>query len=181
MLIQTVAPIAEPISLIEAKEHMSMLENDHDNKISNLIKVATVAVQDKTNRQLMSATFELYADNFVTKLRKNPIQSIVKIEYMDENEVYQTLDSSLYYLYEDNGIGKINYSDIPTLPLSHKKAVKITFICGYITVPEPIKQYLKILVESMFETTGDKSYGVQVYSLKDYVECLLNPYKVKEY
>jgi len=180
MLIQTVAPTAEPITLIEVKEHMSMLENDHDNKISTLIKVATKSVEDKTNRQLMSATFELYADNFVTKLKKNPIQSIKKIEYMDENEVYQILNSSLYYLYEENGIGMIKYTDIPTLP-THKKAVKITFICGYTTVPEPIKQYLNIAVESMFETTGDKSFGVQVYSLKEYTECLLNPYKVKEF
>jgi len=180
-LVQTVAPTTEPITLVEAKAFLRVLGSDDDALITTMIAQATKHVENVVNRQLIRATYELYTDGFITKLPKNPIQSIEKIEYMDENEVYQLLDASLYYLYEELEIGKIEYKDLPGL-LTHKKAVKITFVCGHTSVPEPIQAYIKVKVSTLYEFREQFIVGASVSHPKDdFIENLLSPYKIKEF
>lgn len=184
-LVQTVAPVQEPISLTEAKDFLRVLDNDSDALISALIVAVREHAENVTNRQLESATYELYAEDFISKLPKNPITSISKIEYMNENGFYQILDSNLYYLYEDNGIGKIMYLDLlnvpfPTTIKEHKEAVKITFTSGYTTVPEAIKQYMKVKISTLFENREQFVIGASISSFGDkFIENLLNPYKIR--
>ena len=182
MLVLKVAPITNTIALEDAKTFLGMLGIDGgDTLITSLIKGATEHVENTTNRQLMSATYELYADSFITKLPKNPIQSIEKIEYMDENEVYQVLDSSLYYLYEYLDIGMIEYKNLPVLP-THKKAVKITFVCGYTVVPEPIKAYIRVKIATLYEFREEFVAGASVSDIgNNLIDNLLSPYKIKEF
>lgn len=178
-LVQTVAPLQEPLTLEEAKEFLRVLDNDSDTLIGSLIIAVREHVQNVTNRQLMEATYELYAENFITRLPKNPIKSIDKIEYMDVDGVYQILDSTLYYLYEDNGIGYIKYIDTP-IAKEHKKAVKITFTSGYDAVPEAIKQYMRVKISTLFENREEFVIGVSIAEFgNSFIENLLSPYKVR--
>lgn len=189
-LVQTVAPVQEPISLTEAKDFLRVLDNDSDALISSLIVAVREHVENVTNRQLESATFELYAETFISKLPKNPINSILKIEYMDEFGFYNTLDPLLYYLYEEYGIKKIMFLDMdvnfnftdskfPTIQ-KHKEAVKITFTSGYTTVPEAIKQYMKVKISTLYENREQFVIGVPISEFgHSFVENLLSPYKVR--
>jgi len=178
-LVQIVAPAQEPISLSDAKDFLRVLDNDSDVLISSLIVAVREHVENVTNRQLESATYELYADDFVSKLPKNPISSIEKIEYMGSEGNYILLDASTYYLYERNGIGYISYSEIPNI-LNHKKAVKITFTAGYETVPEAIKQYMKVKISTLFENREQFVIGVSISEFGNkFIDNLLVPYKVR--
>jgi len=178
-LVQTVAPLQEPISLAEAKGFLQVLDNDSDTLISSLIVAVREHVENVTNRQLESATFELYAEDFISKLPKNPITSISKIEYLDENGVYLELDNTSYYLYENNGIGYINYSVIPTLQ-DHKESLKVTFTSGYTTVPEAIKAYMKVKISTLFENREQFVIGASISSFGgEFIENLLSPYKIR--
>jgi len=178
-LIQTVAPIAEPITLTEVKEFLRILDTDSDILLGTLINVSREHIENVTNRQLESATFELYADCFITRLPKNPIQSISSIEYMDADGVYQILDISKYYLYENNGIGKISYEDLPTYKV-HAKAIKITFISGYVSVPESLKQYMKVKIATLYENREEFVIGVSIAEFGNkFIENLLTPYIVR--
>jgi len=181
MLVQIVAPTAEPLSLTEAKLFLRVLSAADDTLITSMIKASREYAEDITNTQLMVATYELYAGNLVAKLPKNPIKSIEKIEYMGEDEVYQLLDTSLYYLWEENGIGKIEYKECPTL-ISHKKALKITFTSGFQSVPEAIKAWMRVKVSTLYENREQFVIGVSISSFNDkFVDCLLNSYKIKEF
>ena len=178
-LIQTVAPAQEPITLDEAKAFIRILDDEDDLLIGTLISAVREHVENVTNRQLGSATFELYASDFITKLPKNPVASISKIEYMDENGSYTELDNTTYYLYEHNGIGCINYSDIPTVK-DHKKAVKITFVSGYASVPEAIKAYMKVKISTLYENREEFVIGASIAEFgNEFVENLLSSYKVR--
>jgi len=178
-LVQTVAPLQEPITQAEAKDFLRVLDSDSDNLILALIVAVREHVENITNRQLEVATFELYLDYFPSKLPKNPINSIEKIEYMDESGTYQLLDSSLYYLYVENGIGMIEYLSKPLFK-DHKESIKITFTSGYDLTPEPIKQYMRVKISTLFENREEFVVGASISSFNDgFIENLLNSYKVR--
>ena len=48
-----------------------------------------------------------------------------------------------YYLYFDNGIGRLHFGTLPNYK-DDKRAVKITFVSGYTTVPTSIVSFLKV-------------------------------------
>ena len=178
-LIQTVAPIKEPITLDEAKDFLRVLNADSDTLINSLIIVCREHIENATNRQLESATFELIASDFICKLPKGTLQSISSIEYKDANGDYITLSTDSYYSYERNGESFIEYLAKPLIA-SHKKAVKITYVCGYDSVPESIKQYMKVKISTLFENRESYVIGASIAEFgSEFVENLLSPYKIR--
>ena len=178
-VVQTVAPTSEPITLDEVKAFAVVFEDMDDALLTSFITVAREDAENYTNRQIMSATFELYTDCLVQdmKMPKNPIQSITKIEYMDDNGDYQLLSD--YYLYGDGDISKIHF-DTFVSHKSHKKAIKITFIAGYVNVPETIKIYLKHIVSTMYENREKFVVGVSVNEMVgNMYKAMLDKYRVQ--
>lgn len=173
-LVQTVAPISEPITLEEAKDFMRILEADDDALITAMIESAREFAENYTNRQIISATYELYTEWYTQDMvmPKNPIQSITSIEYMDEAGTYQTLDPTLYYLYGENDLYKIHFEeDLPEYK-EHKKAIKITFVAGYTTVPSAFASYMKVFVSNLYENR-------EFYVIGTRVDKMANPLVVK--
>jgi len=74
-LVQKVAPLSEPLSLEDAKTFMHILENDEDTLIESFISGAREYAENYTNRQLMTATFELTNEIIYSgfALPKNPV------------------------------------------------------------------------------------------------------------
>lgn len=168
-LVQTVAPTQEPISLQEAKDFMRILESDDDATIEAMIKSATSYAENFTNRQFETATFELFAENFTQdiQLPKNPIKDLVSIEYMDQDGVYQVLDSANYYLYGEYDIFKVHF--VKTVShKTHKNAIKYNFISGYDNVPEGIKSFILVMVSTLYENR-------ELYVIGASIETEANP------
>lgn len=178
-LVQIVAPTESAISLTTAKAALRILNTDEDDLITDIISSVEEHAQNILNRQLEVATYELYTNDFISTLPKNPIKSISKIEYMDTDGAYVELDSSTYYLYSHNGIGCINYGFIPSTK-EHQRAVKITFVCGYDTIPAPIKTYLRVKVSTLYENREEYVIGVSIAEFGNkFIENLLAPYKIR--
>lgn len=176
---QTIAPTSEPITLEEAKAFLRVLDSDSDELINSLIVAAREHVENITNRQLLPATFELYDANIVHKLPKNPIRSIEKIELLGEDGTYSEFDNSLYYLFRELGIGYIGYKTMPSI-INHPEAFKITFTSGYDTIPEAIKQYMKVKIATLFENREQFVVGVSISEFSDrFIESLIAPYMVR--
>lgn len=144
------SPTHEPISLQEAKDALRILHNDDDDLIQELIIASRQRAEDITNRQIMPAVYELYSEQWITKLPKNPILRIGEIAYLNENNEYQYLESTHYYWHEEHGVGSIEYIQLPVLQ-SHKKAFRVTFECGYETVPVSIKRWLCAKVAELYD------------------------------
>ncbi len=98
------APAEEPITLLEAKQHLRVDVDDDDALIGSLITAARQAAETLTGRQLMTARWRLVLDAFPGALSmhipsdasftlpgpailitKCPVQSLVSIEYLDMN------------------------------------------------------------------------------------------------
>lgn len=178
-LIQTVAPIKEPLTLLEVKEFLRISNTDDDALISSLIGAVREHIEKATNRQLEIATFELIDAKLFTTLPGGSFITIDKIEYLDENLDYILFELNKYYSYVNNGIGSIYFNEIPALQ-THKKAIKVTFTCGYSEVPEAIKQYMKVKIATLYENREEFVIGVSISEFgSKFIENLLSPYKIR--
>ena len=172
MLVQIVAPTYD--LLASTKEYLRILDDDSDNLIASFIDTAYIFAEDYTNRSLKTATYELtlptIADGFT--LPKNPIQSISKIELRDINGDYSIYDDTHYYLYEEYGIGCIKFDNLPSL-VTHKQAIKITFIAGYTDIPEALKNWIKYKASILLDG--------ETYNENKFVDSILDQYRVRSY
>lgn len=181
---QTVAPINEVVTLAEAKLFAIIDIDDDDAVIQGLIESCVAYTQNFTNRQLLNATFELYNDSFTQDMiiPKGNLDSIIKVEYMDQDGSYQELSTDDYYSFGDNDIFKIHFDKTPTHK-QNKNAVKITFISGYgslsTDVPSGIKIWIKMKVKDLYEHRDmfeDFSKFVMPYS---HIDVMLNMYRIQ--
>lgn len=181
------APTEYPLTINEAKAHLNVLSSEDDIMVQFLIEVATAQAEDITNRQLMSAVYELSMDILPERfeLKKPPLISVDKIEYIpDGSESYVLLDPSLYIvddMVEPAMIIKhrdANYPAISWMPNS----VRVTFTAGYenaTSVPKPIKQWMLIRIATLFEHREEIVVGVSVTPIQnDYNDYLISKYRV---
>lgn len=184
-LVQTVAPLSEPLSLEDAKTFMHILEDDEDALIESFISGAREYAENYTNRQLMTATFELTTDRFTQdkQFPKNPVKSVTKIEYMDISGYYQILDPSKYYIYGENDVYKIHYENDVYRNIAikdDKRAVKITFISGYDVVPSGIIAYIRMAVSTMYENRESYVIGVSIdKNANPLLDKMLNMFRIQ--
>lgn len=163
--IVTAQPVTQPISLSDVKDHLRLdkSESYDDNYLESLMESATLYCQNYTSRLLTRQTVETYRDNFGDSLtvRKSPVQSITKIEYLSEG-IWETVDTSVYYLTVSSGFPEICLNTDKAWPVSidtREQAIKITILCGYgvtgESVPESLKTGLLQHIAFLFENKGD--------------------------
>lgn len=153
----TTGPTSEPVTIAEAKAHLSIAESDttHDGKLRALIMAARDQWENDTDSITCYQSFRLRTNYVHDRLRlpKTPIQSITSIQYYDGNNSLQTLSASLYQLH----VNEIRYGYQVTLPAYADRwdAWTITYRCGYSQdgrlVPSIAKQAMLLLVAFYFE------------------------------
>lgn len=187
MIVQKVVPtqtdIDNILSLEDAKRFIRVVGIEDDTDIQDFINSAITEAQDITNRQFASATYEMYLSNFPGenfKFQKNPVQEIVSIEYMDINGVYQTIDSTSYYLFNEYEVGKIVFNTTPNVQMkNHKQAVRITFKSGYTSnFPADLRQWLKVRVSTSFEYREEIVIGT-IVAKTNHVDSVLQRYRIR--
>lgn len=193
-------PAQFPVSLAEAKAHARIDSDLDDALIYGWIASATSEAQHLTSRQLITATWEQLEDCWprledcwprhyrerAIPLKWCPVQSIVSVTYLDEDEAVQTLSPSLYRLDSDalrNRLVFARDADLPSLA-ARSDCVIIRYIAGYgdrpDQVPEPIRQWILVnaaTADKYREALSDRQvFGVR----RDFVGGLLDGYYIPE-
>jgi uncharacterized phiE125 gp8 family phage protein len=168
-LIYTVstAPTDEPLTLVEAKEHLRVDDAADDDLIANQRKAARVYVETVLGRQLMLATWNLYLDSFPSGdtpiyVPLPPLLSVVSITYVDTDGVSQTEASTVYTVDTDREPGRIYlaYDQSWSDTRSQRKAVTVQFTAGYssgnaaaqqLAVPQTIKAAILFVLADLYE------------------------------
>ena len=175
------------LSLAEAKAHLRVDSNAEDTLIESLVAAATDMAEQQTRRALMQQTWELTLDAFPTafELTRVPVQSIASVKYTDISGVEQTLGPSAYTLDTSDGYGfayvKQSYG---TEWPSAREGVKVRYVAGYAdaaAVPEPIVQWIKLMVSTMFDNRETEAYSSRAVSTTvrmQFVDRLLDRYCV---
>ncbi|SDU42204.1 phage head-tail connector protein [Stappia sp. ES.058] len=163
-LILETAPVNDPVTLEEVKEHIHVDFNDEDARIADFIKAATQRLDGRDGslgRCLVTQTWNLTLDRFASEIAipLPPCQSIDAITYVDPDGVTQTLAPTEYQAF---ALGTVEGAKVrpaygkswPTIR-NVPEAVTITFTAGFgddpEDIPEPIRTAIKMRVGHLFE------------------------------
>lgn len=186
-------PATTPISRAELKTHLRVDTTAEDDYIDTVILAATDYFEQRSWRQLITATYGLYLDEFPTdyiEFPKAPLQSITSVVYEDTNGSTQTWSSSLYEVDVKADVGRLRPIDGESFPGTDTvyNAVTITFNAGYgdadTDVPDLVRSTIKLIGAYFYEnrqnilTTGSVSeipvpmalgHLINQFSLREFV------------
>ena len=153
---------------------------------------ATALAEERTGRQLVTATWTLKLDAFPAheapiELPKAPLQSVTHVKYYDTAGVLQTLSSALYAVeapvgdFAEPGRIVLNYGEVYPGTYAQLNAVEVEFVAGYGTtsaVPGLMKAALLLVVGELFERREDAVTGTSIAEVPLAARRLLWPFRV---
>lgn len=174
------APTALPVTLLEAQGFFRVIGSEYDADINRALSTATAKAEQITNRQLKTATYAGYLDAFKSSvvLPKPPLQTVVKVEYMDKDGVKQPFTD--YYVDDVAVPSKLFFNSFPSdVKDGGVNNVMITFDCGYAEVPEAIKSWILTYALTLFENREQLVVGTIVSDEPSkFLKHLLDDYRV---
>lgn len=187
--VRTVAPTEAPISLAEAKAHISVDFSDDDVLIASLIDGAVAHLDGWTGilgRCIVTQTWSIALGDWPAcgNVRLPfPDVSAVVVTYYDADDVEQTVSASGYELLEDSQGAFIRFRDAFTYPEVYgdrSDGVRVTLTAGFgaaSAVPEAIKLAVKMLVAEAYEARGATMAAEIPYQLPFGVSAMIEPYR----
>lgn len=174
-------PLEEPLSLQDLREQSRIGGTADSVLLMSYLTAVRQMVETNNSMAIMTQTWDMQMDCFpkVIKIYKRPIQLIVHIKYRDEAGTEQTLDPSQYIADVKNlqpmivPAPGVSWPAVPYRP----DAVKVRFKAGYgdtpESVPEHVRQYLRIKVADFYEHRESVVQGPSLQTLS-FVEHLIS-------
>lgn len=144
------------MTLAEAKDHLRLLQDDHDEYVAALIEAAVDYCETVTGRSLrVSHTLtQKYGEwpraSFV--LDRQPVASVTSLTYYDVDDVLQAVSASAYRLHASTHAAAYVALDVdyarPALSV-RDDAITLTYVAGFAAltdVPARAKHAIKLLI-----------------------------------
>lgn len=154
-------PLAEPVTLAEAKSHLRITHNADDTLISSMITAARIFGQKYCNRIFTETSIlcqfgGVDVSNFETyqfiQVRRCPLISINSLEIYTGGAYTVSTD---YLLKDSNGFPRILFNNGIESDNDAIYPIQITASFGYQTVPEDLKAAVLCHVAFLYENRGD--------------------------
>lgn len=203
-LITVTEPEREPVTAIEAREHLR-LDDDVDNvQVMSYIMAARQWAENYTDRVFITRTMRQYLDaqegimirywegsrtghqnigaNQHIELAAAPLVEVTSIKYYNDADEESTWDASNYYVDSASDVPKVILRDGGNFPTDLRVAngLEINFTAGYGSspkdVPEPIRLAILQYMTFMYEHRGDFERFPPPQP-PVILRTLLNPYK----
>jgi len=182
----TTAPLAEPVTLTEAKEHLNFDSDAANSTISAMIVAARQKVEELEWRSHITQTITLKLDAFPSAsgaiyLPRPPLQSITSITYVDADGETQTLAATDYDVDTTSEPGRVKPSYGNTWPVtrSQMNAVTIVYQAGYgdarSDVPGDTRAAIKLLMAHLWTNREATISGISISDIPMGVSFLLRP------
>ncbi|UXT48842.1 hypothetical protein FY136_06140 [Agrobacterium tumefaciens] len=147
------ARTSEPVSLAEAKRHLSVFHDDDDTLIEAIVESAVDHVEKYTATAVAVQTIEAKCDSFsdFTHVPVAPVTSVV-ISYVDTGGASQTIAGADYELRADGlqvSIVPAYGKQWPAKRLGSR--ITVTAQAGYETAPPAIKHAILLWVADAYE------------------------------
>lgn len=183
----TTEPASLVVSVADCKEHLGLLTDDHNTRLSALSKAAETYFERTTNRFLLTRTVEAYFNDYESVVIKHrPNVELLSLEYYDENGDLQELLTGAYgddFQVDSVGLDTVlAFEETPTLG-DVVNPIVATYTVGYgdaDDVPELIKHAIKGLVAHWFWQTTPVITGTISTELPLHVQSILDIYRVYE-
>ncbi|KVO11721.1 head-tail connector protein [Burkholderia ubonensis] len=198
MLVQTVPPAVEPITLAAAKLHLRVDITDDDALITALIVAARQFAESLTGRSFVTQTWRLTLNYFpiCMELERGVVQGINSITYRDMSGATQTVAfnapaNGIQRSTDGNIVADLTalpariapaFGRIWPIPMPEIGAVAVSYTAGYGTdtdVPEGIKRWMLLRIGSLYafreEIVAERSIKVDPMPFFD---LLLDPFRI---
>ena len=201
-------PSIEPISRLEARDHLRLDEDLDDAQVRSYIMAARMWAEQYTGRAFINRSMQFYLNGLIgyddrlwegmkdgpyieNKLRQieipiSPVVSVTSINYYDEADNPTEWASENYYVDTVSDVAKIVLRDGASYPsgLRNANGIEVNFTAGYGTspndVPEPIRVAILQYMTFLYEHRGDFE-RFPAPTPPAILRTLLNPYKVMRF
>ena len=176
---------ASKVLLAACEFGTSILVNEattaEDDLLIRILQSAIDDAEDFTGRQLLTATFKGYLDEFppdkdYIELPFGNLQSVTSIKYKDSDGTETTLTENTDYLVETNVDATLGGDQVgrivlpygvswPSVELYPSNPITIEFICGWkaaANVPSKIKQAILLMAADRYADRGEPIIGTLV-------------------
>lgn len=178
------APLEEPVTVDEVKDHSRIVGTDDDTYIGNLITSARLHAEGYLKRALVSQIWSMKTDEGLmdVEIPKPPLVTVDSINYIDADGNNQLLNSSVYTVDSDSTPGRVVLAYDQSWPDTRDviQNVTIEFTCGYGTeedVPQDIKQAILWQVDHWYEHRSTVSELRLIETPQHYINVLY-PHRV---
>lgn len=182
---QTVAPSTTAITLQQAKDHLRIDGPQDDDYVTELINVATLAVEQYGRQALIRQTrrMDLPAFNDEIVMDFPPLASVSAITYTASGATTSsTLSSDVYDVDATSHPGRVLRSQGQSWPATKEdkfNAVQITYVTGFATassgVPANYRHAIKLLIDRWYNDRTDYITGTMQQQLPWGVKDLIRP------
>lgn len=184
-LVLVTAPSAYPVSLTEVKSHLRVDTTDEDTYLNSLIKAATIYVERRQWRALITQTWDLVLDEFpeddTITIPMPPLQSVTSITYTDNDGNTSTFSSDNYIVDTDSEPGRVvlkSDASWPSDTLQEAAAVTVRFVAGYgdsaDSVPETTRIAILMLIANWYENREPVALGTGVREMPFGLRALID-------
>jgi len=165
----TTPAVGFPVTLEETKVYLRVDIDEDDDLISAFIESATEQVQIFTNRQLITASFDMFLDGFeprtctgAIEIPKGNVQTVDQIQYIDSNGDNQIWGTSNFEADTNRQISQFRPANSNAFPSTDDvyNAVTVSFTAGYglaTDVPQAVKQSIFLMVSDAYEHREEQS------------------------
>lgn len=189
MALSVVTPAAaDPVSLSEAKAHCRIDFATDDTYLIALISAATQWVQNRTGRQLVTATLRQSWDHgtfdpYLLELAREPVTAVESVKYYDADEDLQTLSTDDYWTdFESTPPRIVMAYFFPFVNVWRPNALQVEFSAGYgnaAAVPQALKQAILWLVAHWYENREPVIAGEKLANVPFSVESVCRQYETR--
>lgn len=172
---------AEPVTLGEIKEHLRVTHSDEDALITGMAVAAARAVEARGGLALMPQAWRLTLDappDETVLLPVAPVSAVDAVSVIDGDDVAQPVDANLYET-AIGAPGRVRPAGPWPAPGVALDGVRIDFTAGYAdaaSVPDPLKQAVKLLAAYFFETR-EAAGDIRIHTVPQSVDALIAPYR----
>ena len=196
-LIRISQPVAEPVTLAEARAHLRVRSDAEDAMITAKITAARRQIERKTRRALVDQTWELRIGCFESSIEipLPPCIEVLAIEYLDADGALQTLATDQYVVIEGGewnatvqAAASVSWPDVAS---DRPDAVRIRFRAGWSydedespsdpleNLPAELREAVLFLLADLYENRQSIGIGEgSVVAMPWIVRGLIEPYVV---
>lgn len=177
------APVAEPLSLDDAKRFLRVEHDDDDATIAALIAAARSHVEALTRRALMTQSWRFVRDHWPEdgriRLRTGPLQALAAARVIDAEGNAAALDAGLFVV--DRAADTL--AALPwALPAPGRAAgIELDVTLGFGTaagdVPDVLRHAIRLLLAHWYENRGLVGIGQSVAMMPPTVAAMLTSFR----
>jgi len=157
-LIRTVEPVAEPVTLAEAKAHLRIDRGDDDDLLAGLVRAARQEVERSTGVALLLQGWRLVLDdwpeNGCVPIRVHPLREVQSVTVFGSEGEGSVVATASYQVDAVSRPARIHFT-APVAPLRAMNGLEIDFTAGFgesgTDVPDLLKRAILLLVAHWYE------------------------------